>query len=473
MGVQGFQTFVHTNIPEACRDLSLKTVARRYVDERGRVPIIVVDGMILMRKLYGKLDWCMGGQWQGYVEHLKDFVAKFHRFRIQPIFFFDGSVGGTKRSVWVERRKQKTNTVRRVFDHINNLATPPGRNLFVLPSNASSFTILALHYIIKATVYYSLGEADKEIVDFCLKNKCLGILTQDSDFMIFDTSIGRIFSAEKLNYHILFTVEYNVRLIHQKLGLDPTGMACLASALGNDVVSVKKLKGFHTKILAGTSAGTSTSDLVPRIADYILKKVSGWSSIQVLAADIFPGSKNSQMLFMSSVWSYLLDDARRAWIAEERSSGSGDTVAEASGGGSVEPELFQEFERILTVSDGGNAPRGAASTAGASSTSLAVTVVKPQVDPEVLHIAKTHHIAGDNHTLIYNVLSGEEIDSGESLEDQRNLDLPSSPCLYLPIKQYLFGLLLGVGAPKGTCYTFVCKIIIAVTPVLRDHSFMH
>ena len=47
--------------------------------------------MSCLRKMYGKLNWICGGQWLGYIEHIKNFVKSLENHKYKLVFFFDGN----------------------------------------------------------------------------------------------------------------------------------------------------------------------------------------------------------------------------------------------------------------------------------------------------------------------------------------------------------------------------------------------
>lgn len=66
-------------------------LSEEYTKKTGKKPLVVIDGMSCLRKLYGKLIWICGGQWLGYIEHIEHFVQKMIRHGINMVFFFDGN----------------------------------------------------------------------------------------------------------------------------------------------------------------------------------------------------------------------------------------------------------------------------------------------------------------------------------------------------------------------------------------------
>ena len=65
-------------------------------------------------------------------------------------------------------------------------------------------------------------------------------------------------------------------------------------------------------------------------------------------------------------------------------------------------------------------------------------------DPEILQVARAHHVQAESY-LVYNILSSGEVECSNSLEDELDQALPSQAFVYRPVRQRVYSLLLGGG----------------------------
>ncbi|KAI8508729.1 hypothetical protein Bbelb_138280 [Branchiostoma belcheri] len=155
MGVRGLQTYLERHCPEACVKVNLSELARQYHRQHGTRPVMVVDGLGCLRKLYNRdLPWVYGGQWREYYEELRRFLQSFRTAGIDLVFIFDGVVEKSKRAEWVKRRQQSARDVVTVFSHIKKHGTQPSDDLFQMPIGLEDlplFSCLMGNDIIKST----------------------------------------------------------------------------------------------------------------------------------------------------------------------------------------------------------------------------------------------------------------------------------------------------------------------------------
>ncbi|CAH1267457.1 FAM120B [Branchiostoma lanceolatum] len=145
MGVRGLQTYLERHCPEACGKVNLTELARQYYRQHGTRPVMVVDGLGCLRKLYNReLPWVYGGQWREYFKELRHFLHSFRTADIDLVFIFDGVVEKSKRAEWAKRRQQSARDVITVFNHIKKHGTQPSDDLFQMPVSLGTLTRFAL-----------------------------------------------------------------------------------------------------------------------------------------------------------------------------------------------------------------------------------------------------------------------------------------------------------------------------------------
>lgn len=236
MGVQGLNHFMEKCCPDTCIKVNLRKMAE---DHRAiypySTPTLVVDGMACVRQWYTCQAWVHGGQWKEYMYLLNQFVSAFSALGIRLVFYFDGTVEDRKRAEWVRRRLRSNRDIAKIFHFIKTHKQQPGKELFALPSGLPTFSRFALKSL-GQEVKCSTREADFEIASYANSHAhdCMGILSQDSDFVIYDTV--PYLSASKLCLKSMTTVLFSRERLCHVLELQKTELPVLACLLGNDFV---------------------------------------------------------------------------------------------------------------------------------------------------------------------------------------------------------------------------------------------
>ncbi|NXV93474.1 F120B protein, partial [Calonectris borealis] len=314
MGIKGLQGFVARVCPDACRTVDLREMAEEHrINHPDFPPVIVVDAMSCVRYWYTPESWVCGGQWREYLAILEDFIKAFMAAGIKLVFYFDGVVEEKKRDEWIKRRLQNNKEIARIFQFIKTHRKQPGRGMFVVPSALPTFTRFALKSLGQKTVC-TLQEADFEVAAYGLQHNCIGILGQDSDYLIYNTC--PYFSIEKLCLDRLVTVMYSREDLCRALGLSLTHLPLFACLLGNDVVPESLLEGFWHRCLV-TSPHKNNSynrrtNILLAVADYISKVPCSYSSLKHLE-EMLPLGSDKTLLYRG-VESYLLPGQQSPWI---------------------------------------------------------------------------------------------------------------------------------------------------------------
>ncbi|XP_023212367.1 constitutive coactivator of peroxisome proliferator-activated receptor gamma-like [Centruroides sculpturatus] len=267
MGVKGLSYFVDNDCSEVCKRIYIPELASRY--SVGGTPVLVVDGMSLINKMIQKdSNWVYGGQWMEYIENIKAFVNKFQQFGIELVFFYDGSVCKSKRTEWVSRRKKHLSETDGVFYYIKSTKRHPPETMFLLPTGMGSLTRCILKYEFHCEIRTTIGEADQEIADYANRNSnCFAILSQDSDFIIYNTK--PYLSINHLNMDTLITVMYDRHQMAREINLDVSLFPLLSCLLGNDIIQADGLRNFHKSLCGLPYRNPRISELVPRTVELI------------------------------------------------------------------------------------------------------------------------------------------------------------------------------------------------------------
>uniref|UniRef100_A0A8C5UDG9 Constitutive coactivator of peroxisome proliferator-activated receptor gamma n=1 Tax=Malurus cyaneus samueli TaxID=2593467 RepID=A0A8C5UDG9_9PASS len=422
MGVKGLQGFVARVCPDACKTVDLREMAEKHrIDHPDSPPVIVVDAMGCVRHWYTPEFWVCGGQWREYLAILEDFIKVFMAAGIKLVFYFDGVVEEKKREEWIKRRMKNTEEIARLFQFIKTHRKQPGREMFVLPSALPTFTRYALKSLGQETVC-TLQEADFEVAAYGLQHDCMGILGQDSDYLIYNTC--PYFSIENLRLDRLVTVMYSREVLCRVLGISLTHLPLFACLLGNDVVPESQLEGFWHKCLINSphrnNSYSRRTNILLSVANYISKIPCSYSSLRHLE-EMLPLGSDKTLLYRG-VSSYLLPGQQSPWIPPNITNCQMLSFQQQSAF-CQDKEIFQ-VTCFLKLNN-------------------------------YFILAKEQHIQSENYS-IFNILSNGEIECSNSLEDDCDTEIPGQALIYRPARQHIYSILLESGkVSSSTDYPLV------------------
>ncbi|KAB0380702.1 hypothetical protein FD755_008486 [Muntiacus reevesi] len=459
MGVRGLHGFVASSCPHVCAVVNFKELAERHRRQHpGGTPTIVVDAMCCLRYWYTPESWICGGQWREYYSSLREFVRTFTAVGIKLIFFFDGMVEQSKRDEWVKRRLKNNREIAKIFHYIKSHREQPGRNMFFIPSGLAIFTRFALKALGQETLC-SLQEADYEVASYGFQNNCLGILGEDTDYLIYDTC--PYFSISELSLDSLDTVMLCREKLCQSLGLSLADLPLLACLLGNDVVPEGMFESFRYKCLTSYTSVKENCDrrgnIILAVADHISKVLRLHQGEKKLE-EMLPLGPN-KALFYKGVASYLLPGQKSPWFIQKPKDVV--TLDKQILSMSSDPESKQEVPMCMDPESKEKLPVGTDPEFNLEAPMCTNTEVKQEdpvntgpeakhqvamvTDPEILKVARAQHVQAESY-LVYGVMSSGEVECSNSLEDATDQALPSQAFVYRPVRQRVYSLLLGAGA---------------------------
>ncbi|KAF6731172.1 Constitutive coactivator of peroxisome proliferator-activated receptor gamma [Oryzias melastigma] len=394
MGVKGLQSFMERCCPDACVTVNLREMARQHAAKTQQDPTLVVDGMASLCHWYSCEDWVCGGQWKEYMEILKNWVDAFTTAGIKLVFFFDGVVEQQKRQEWVKRRRRANGDVSKIFRHIKEHGVKPHKELFCLPSALATFTPFALRFL-GQQVFCSVREADFEIASYARQHGSMGILGQDSDFIIYDSV--PYFSVGKLRINSLTTVMYDRERLCRSIGLPFTLLPLLACLLGNDVVSEQQMQGIRNNAMATYRKNCSPSRSCAPHGQMVVAVAQLLRSLSTRETED-PGSV-LQSLNLSASQRDLLQQGICSYLLP----------------GQNDLELF----------DGSEIP----------------SAFEKHINPQILKACRQKHVAAEGF-MVYNVVCAGVTECSNTLEDEEDKELLPQAIVYKPCRQRIYGLLL-------------------------------
>ncbi|KAF0043320.1 hypothetical protein F2P81_004657 [Scophthalmus maximus] len=405
MGVKGLQYFMDCCCPEVCVTVNLRDMAEQHVARSPDTapcsdstdPTLVVDGMACLRHWYSCKNWVCGGQWREYMDVLQSWVEAFNSAGIRLVFFFDGVVEEQKRKEWVKRRRRVNGEISKIFRYIKAHEEQPGRELFCLPSGLATFTCFALRSL-GQEVFCSVQEADYEVASYARQHGSMGILGQDSDFIIYD-SVPYL-SVAKLRINSLTTVLYDRQRFCRAVGLAVTQLPLLACLLGNDVVSEGQMQHIRNSAVATYRKNSP----VPH-----------------------HGAPQGQMVlavsqFVSSLWG-----------REEEEPGH---ILQSMTLSAFHQELLERGICAYLLPGQEGLHRNEVSARPPAS------AFEKYVSPEILKACREKHVAAEGF-MVYGVVCEGVIECSNTLEDEEDTELLPQALVYKPCRQHIYGLLLG------------------------------
>ena len=179
MGVKGLHSCIEGKLPQREHTMTLSALAI----QGGPSATVVVDGMALIRRLYTQdLDWVSGGQYLELWNNVRDFVGAFRRQGLRLVLFFDGGVDEAKLIEWASRRRDDQKKCQRVSRCLEN-GEPAPKQAWMPPPNISKHVGGAFRDV-GCQVYFTAGEADREMAQYCIAQRCVAVLGKDSDFFV-------------------------------------------------------------------------------------------------------------------------------------------------------------------------------------------------------------------------------------------------------------------------------------------------
>ncbi|XP_070590013.1 constitutive coactivator of peroxisome proliferator-activated receptor gamma isoform X2 [Erythrolamprus reginae] len=411
MGVRGLYTFVVTACPDGCQVVNLKDVAENHCRTYpGSVPVLVVDALSCLRPWYTPKSWVCGGQWREYCSSLESFINRFTTAGIKLVFCFDGLVEQKKRKEWVQRRLRNNKEIAKIFEFIKANKQQPGRQMFFIPSGLATFTRFALKSLGQEMIR-SLRESDYEIANYARNNNCMGILGDDTDYLIYDTV--PYFSISKLRLDSLETVTYSREDLCHGLGLHVLDLPLFACLLGTDIVPEGAMGGFRNRCLSSYQAKKQShdkkTDTIMAVANYISTVPCASESLMDLEKMLPLGS--DKLILRKGIESYLLPGQHSPWLPCDSAS----TLQLAA-------EQKKDFPVCL--------------------------------DQEIFQIAEEQYMKTENNG-IYSILSHAEVECSNTLEDEYDTSLPGQALIYRPVRQHVYSILLESAKDASGAYPVV------------------
>ena len=352
-GVKGLHSLLEAKLPSDAHTTTLSALA----DEAFRSKLsctIVVDGMALIRKLYTpELEWVVGGQYQELFMHVESFVKAFAAFGLKLVVFIDGGVDDAKLAEWQGRRVKDLQKVDKVVAALARYEEPP-RGAWMPPPNISKAVggAFAQH---GCEVYYTAGEADRELASYCSSRGCCGVLAKDSDFFILPVAMYLNLDTLQLYARPPTVAVYRRAAVEDALSLPSPLLPLLGSLVGNDFVPTALLERYHQHLLPGRHA--TGSQLIDAVAKHVGQAAgaAGWRGPRPMTPLLWCAldwggrlSDDARSLVERSLEQYAVEDGFEELPAAllERASGVSSAMLKRFRRGELDATVFTAATRL-------------------------------------------------------------------------------------------------------------------------------
>lgn len=246
MGVRGLSAFMRQYGGRASASpTDIRLLALAAIKRSGQArSTVCVDGNSLLYYLYedAGLNWLLGGQYAEFEQKVEEWLDAFESCGIGLVFFFDGLVDPLKRATSLERRSRDAKYATSVLHSLQERANTDGPPRVLLPILAAAAFVGTLQRR-GVEMRFSNFEADRDIACYCATHpECIGAVSQDSDFLIFDMGEAcyvpldslQIKQAGKPGKWTITCQTFRVDLTARMFNFDKKWMPIFASLVGND-----------------------------------------------------------------------------------------------------------------------------------------------------------------------------------------------------------------------------------------------
>lgn len=193
------------------------------------------------------MDTLLGGRHQIIKEVYERFFQKLKDNGATLAFFSDGPIQEEKFNAWILRQNQRYLNTCQLFDEINcnsSIEDVCNDQFFQIPQIATF--VDQLHDITRKVGTLKIAdhhECDAELAQYATVNNALAVLTNDTDFLIFEGN-WRLWCTDVLSIKSFTTMELSRSALIRHLGLTYEQMPLFATLAGNDFVAFDRIKAF-------------------------------------------------------------------------------------------------------------------------------------------------------------------------------------------------------------------------------------
>lgn len=274
----------------------------------GKTPKVVVDFLCLAHCVAKKEDDTVcGGRHQVALNSWRKILNALQSSGCSIIFFADLAIQKCKIDSWLSRRNAKFDLDVSMYESINagasiDLITATVRDSLSATFNAME-TVAEEYGEFNTSLQY---ECDLELAQYAKREKALAIITNDTDFLIFDGDwrLWISLDIQLTSANQLITTELNRNGLLRLCSLNQRQLPLLATLNGNDIT-----KKYEDKLYRFWCRLGPLRKRFQNIAQYVRQFGYGslsWADYERISIDIF-GSDDMGNLIKQSIDSYNID----------------------------------------------------------------------------------------------------------------------------------------------------------------------
>lgn len=214
-----------------------------YFRKQNEEPIIIFDFLCLSSHVQrNRYEYFSGGRHNLFIEDFRTIFRTIKGFGAKLVFFIDGPLQNDKYEKWCVRHNSNYDDMLQVLDDIYsnnyNFETLKNkqRDLPLISTVVSALLNAAKEFGDVHKSFYS--ECDIAIAEYAAENNVLAVVSDDTDYMIFNGN-WKFWSAAELEMQEMTTMEYNKKALREHINLSDEQMPLFAAIYGNAWLKVK------------------------------------------------------------------------------------------------------------------------------------------------------------------------------------------------------------------------------------------
>lgn len=256
-----------------------------------RSPTIVFDFIALTHHAINIKDNICGGRHEILLENFEKLISTLKATGATLIFFSDLNAMPDKLDQWLQRRDESFKSKVQLYDLIRS-----GRSVSAIISSIDKHQNLSSASIGMRLIAQKYGEfqytihddCDLELARFAKENDAFAVVTNDSDFLIFEGKFkfwkASEFGFNRIQRDQITATQYDRNCLGDLCGLEPHQRALFATLLGNGIIDSDTLFAFHKTL-------GPPRNKVQTVAKYVIRiqgdKPTLNNEFKVIARNIF------------------------------------------------------------------------------------------------------------------------------------------------------------------------------------------
>ena len=251
MGIQSLQELVES-LDNCTLSLSsfLETTKKRSSN------LLLLNADNYLRYFYHEnVDWLCGGQWSELFQSVERFVRAFRQLDIELVVFFDGSLNQRSLKCWASKQEIVRETSRDSIAHVTHTNNIPLRSKtkdFIPPGGLRIALRLAFRAC-NVLVCSSLEDTVKETVLYCKDQKCIGVLGNNAQYLIYKMPNYITVNTRWVKRLLINCKVFNINNMLTDFELEQNDLLYLATLVGSNELPDNTLSALYWSMIEDDS----------------------------------------------------------------------------------------------------------------------------------------------------------------------------------------------------------------------------